>query len=144
MSDKLKDWSVSRRTIRDNIKWRIRKMHSKDDNVAMPSDPSFISLPLVLCNIERNGRLLRCSTGAGISLSLLLVVVCRTSLLFIIYLDYDRIFIFPSNEQFGGLQSAQCFMSVGTFKVVPEIFCPLYITYTVCRDHAIPVYYALR
>ena len=35
------------------------------------------------------------------------------------------------------------FLVDGTFKVVPEIFNQLYIIHTVCRNHVVPVVYAL-
>ena len=67
--------AVSRLPTRDNIKRRIRKIRSNNDYAVVPNDPNFILIPSVLCKTERDSQFLRCDTGPGMSLNVL-VVIC--------------------------------------------------------------------
>ena len=62
---------------------------------------------------------------------------------FIIFPDDDRILIFANSKQLHVLQAAQDFLLDERFRVVPEIFYPLFIIHTIYRQHTIPVVYAL-
>ena len=50
-------------------------MRSNNDYAAVPNDANFILISSVLCRTEGDSQFLRCDTGPGISLNVL-VVIC--------------------------------------------------------------------
>ena len=107
-----------------------------------PNDPMSAAVSTLLTKNLRQDQFLRWDTGPAV----LLYFPDnghKSKLAFLLFIGDDRILALASDEQIDILQNTDDFLIDGTFKIVPEMFYPLYITHAVYQDHVVPVIYAL-